>query len=125
MKRFYADYRTWEDYQNGMWRKEVKLEQIEKSKTLLSDPLYSMQQVIHNWPIASKHNLSNANSNRKSWLGQAACCLVVGSTEFETRMAWRELTKEQQFYANQCADIVIKNWEKENNFIYVKEDFNL
>ena len=124
-KRFYADYRTWEDYQNGMWGKEVKIEQAEKSKQLLQEPLEAMQRVISEWPISTKHNLSNAGSNRKSWVGQAACCLSVGSTEFETRMAWKELAKEQQFYANQCADIVIKQWETENNFIYVKEDFTL
>lgn len=125
MKRFYADYREWEDYKAGMWGKEVKTEQIEKSKQVLNDCLPAMQRVVEEWPISSKHNLSNANSNRRSWLGQAACCIEVGSTEFETRMAWKELTKEQQSDANKCADFVIKEWELINNFKHVKEDFTL
>jgi hypothetical protein len=124
-KRFYADYREWEDYKNGMWGKEVKLENVEKSRLLLITPLEAMAKVIIDWPIATKHNLSNAGSNRKSWVGQACCCLNHGATEFETRMAWKELTKEQQFEANRCADVVIKHWELKNNFKYVKEDFTL
>lgn len=124
-KRFYADYREWEDYKNGMWNKEVKTEQIEKSRLLLLSPLEAMAKVIKEWPVSTKHNLSNAGSNRRSWVGQACCCLNHGATEFETRMAWKELTKEQQQFANQCADQVIKQWETENNFIYVKEDFTL
>lgn len=124
-KRFYADYREWEDYKNGMWNKEVRLEFIEKSRTLLTSPLEAMAKVIIDWPISTKHNLSNAGSNRKSWLGQACCCLNHDATEFETRMAWRELTKDEQVEANRCADVVIKHWELKNNFKYVKEDFTL
>ena len=125
MKRYYADYRTWEDYKAGMWNKEVRTDFIELSKDLLLNPLEAMQNVIISWPVSTKHNLSNLNSNRKSWLGQAACCLTHECSEFETRMAWKELTKEQQFYANQCANIVIEKWDKENKIEYVKEDFTL
>jgi hypothetical protein len=119
-KRFYADYRDWEDFKNGMYGKEVRLEFVEHAKNLLLNPIEAMRQVINNWPVSTRHNLTNSGSNRKSWLGQSACNIAKGCFEFETRMAWKELTKEQQFYANQCADTVIKEWELANNFIKIK-----
>jgi len=128
MKRFYAPYTDWEDFKAGMYGNEVKINQIELSKRLLQNPKNAMMRVIAEWPIASKHNLTNAGSNRKSWLGQAACCIECVSTEFETRLAWKELSKEQQSFANQCADEVIEIWEKQNNFDkknYVKDTFTL
>lgn len=109
-----------------MYGKEVKIDQIEKSKELLSSSvlLDAMFEVIDKWPVSTKHNFTNAGSNRRSWLGQAACCIRHKSTEFETRLAWRELTSEVQKIANSYADQVILNWEQLNNFnrkSYVKE----
>jgi hypothetical protein len=130
-KRFYAPFTEWEDFKNGMFGKEVKTDQVEASKILLSDSdalLLFMQQVCAEWHISAKHNLTNAGSNRRSWLGQAACCLSHKATEFETRLAWKELSKEQQFSANRSADIAISEWESANNFNkkdYVKEAFTL
>lgn len=129
-KRFYAPYTQWEDYKCGMFGIEVKLDQVEKSRLLLaSEHLESvMIRVVKDWPVSSKHNLTNISSNRRSWLGQAACCMNHGATEYETRLAWRELTKEQQIQANCYADIAIKTWEQLNNFNkneFIKEDFTL
>lgn len=127
-KRFYAPYTDWEDFINGMYGTEVKIDQIEKSRLLLLQPKNAMLRVISEWPISSKHNLTNAGSNRKSWLGQAACCINHQSTEFETRLAWKELTKDEQAFANECADEVIVIWEQQNNFNkknYVKDAFTL
>lgn len=127
-KRFYAPYETWEDYQNGMFGKEVREDYSNLSASLMEDIKPAMLRVINEWPIASKHNLTNAGSNRKSWLGQAACCISHGATEFETRLAWRLLPKHIQQCANIAAQQVIELWETQNNFNkndYIKEDFTL
>lgn len=127
-KRFYSPFTEWEDFKNGMFGNEVKLANVEKSKNLLLDCRDAMTRVITEWPVSSKHNLTNASSNRRSWLGQACCCINHSATEFETRLAWKELTKEQQFNANRIADSIISDWETRNNFNknkYVKEDFTL
>lgn len=128
MKRIYHPYETWEDYKAGMFSLEVRLDYIEKSTELMNDIKTAMLRVIKEWPISSAHNLSNVNSNRKSWLGQASCCINHGSSELETRMCWRTLPKDVQSQANKAANEVIEIWETENNFNkkkYVKEDFTL
>lgn len=127
-KRFYAPYDTWEDYKNGMYGKEVRPKFTDLSAELMKDIKPAMLRVVTEWPISTKHNLTNAGSNRKSWLGQAACCINHGATEFETRLAWRMLTKETQFAANLSAKQIIEFWEQQNNFNkndYIKEDFTL
>lgn len=124
----YFDYKDWEDFKAGMFSKEVRVDFIDKSTLLMSNIKPAMLRVINEWPIACKHNLSNVGSNRKSWLGQAACCINHGASEFETRMCWRTLSKEIQAIANDAANEVIAIWEQQNNFIkekYVKEDFTL
>jgi hypothetical protein len=127
-KRFYAPFHTWEDYQNGMFGSEIREDYSNLSASLMSDIKPAMLRVINEWPISTRHNLTNAGSNRKSWLGQAACCINHGATEFETRLAWRLLPKETQFAANKSAQEVIEIWELQNNFNkndYIKEDFTL
>lgn len=115
-KRFYAAYTEWEDFKKGMFSKEVRPEYIDKSTELMKDIKSAMQRVVDEWPITTKHNLSNGNSNRKSWLGQAACCINHGSSEMETRLCWRLLPKEIQQSANEAANEVINEWDIKNNF---------
>lgn len=67
--------------------------------------------VIIEWPFSTEHNLSAKVQNRKAWMGQAACCVSHGSTEYTTRQAWRMLTPDQQNIANGVAEKVIKDWE--------------
>lgn len=132
--RFYADYRDWEDYKNGMWRKinsDEEPELLQKAIEFTGNhELYgaSMLRVIKEWPVSSKHNLTNVGMNRRAWIGHAAVCLAINVPEHIVRQAWWHLSDEQRIAANHVADLAIAEWELLNNFNknnYVKEDFTL
>lgn len=113
IQKYYTHYKNWEDWQNGMYR-DVKDKQkyIQLAIENLRNPYESMLNVIKNWKYASKENLSDLSSNRKSWLGQASCCYAFKVPEHCTREAWGLLTKEERINANKIAEIIIKKWEE-------------
>lgn len=116
MKQYFTDYKNWEDWQNGMWRKhdpEQEQELINDAVLCLLNPEPSMNRVIKEWPECTKVNLTNNSQNKKSWLGQAACCIEYSVPEKLTRIAWGTLTKNQQNNANKIAKEIILKWEKE------------
>lgn len=98
-----------------MYRNSDRIdEHLALSRELLSDPSElrdAMFSVVTSWPTSTAHNLSDTSSNRRSWLGQAACCLIHGSTIWTTCQAWWLLTDAQRDAANAVADEVIKDWE--------------
>lgn len=88
---------------------------IELAKGLLSNPALCerfMREVVKRWKCACEQVFTNPANNRRSWLGQAACCLYAGVKENETRQAWWLLTEQEQNKANEIADIVIADYEK-------------
>lgn len=121
IKRIYHNYKDWEDYQLGMWRKESP----ENEKRLLDKAIdftgnheeygYWMLQVIEKMPTACEHNLTNMSINRKAWIGHAACCLAFNCPEYITRQAWGMLTDYQREEANKKADYAIMKWEEKHN----------
>lgn len=134
MKRIYHPYQDWEDYKNGMWRKEKP----ENEKRLLDKAIdftgnyqeygAAMMRVVMEWPITCQHNLTDLTQNRKAFIGHAACCYAFGCPEYITREAWGYLTKKQQDDANKEAEKAIMFWEKRNNVYegeYAKELFDL
>jgi len=134
MKRIYHPYQDWEDYKNGMWRKETP----ENEKHLLDKAIdftgnheeygAAMIRVINEWPVTCQHNLTDTTQNRKAFIGHAACCLAFKCPEYITREAWGYLTKKQQDDANKQAEKAIMLWEKINNVYegeYAKELFDL
>jgi len=119
MNRIYHPYQEWECYQNGMYsqEKDNDIDLIEKSRNLLSDKdatMEAMTSVILSWKKSCEHYLTDLSSNRRAWLGQAACCFEHGSSEQATCKAWWQLTDEQRFVANAVADSVINEWEQEH-----------
>lgn len=85
-----------------------------RSAALLADgdELYAaMSAVTREWPNASEHQLSNTERNRRAWLGQAACCYVLGVPDFVVKSAWHTLPTTMQDAANAVADQVIGEWE--------------
>jgi hypothetical protein len=72
----------------------------------------AMMDVVREWPIATSQNLSNLSANRRSWLGQAACCMAHGSPELMTCQAWWTLTEAERDAANAVATEVISRWEQ-------------
>lgn len=112
---FFTHYKNWEDWQNGMYRdvsKEEYLKFVEASISVLRDPKNAMAKVVEEWPMSSRQNLSDFKSNRRSWLGQAACCLQANSPEQCTREAWGKLTNKERINANKIAEKTIRKWEE-------------
>jgi len=112
-------YWLWECVMNGMWasrRNDPK--RIAGAKTALSNPVQcraAMLDAISNWPVSAQQHLSKVHTNRRPWLGQAACTMAVGATEEETRIAWNfHMTPAQQASANAIADELIAEWEQTN-----------
>ncbi len=113
IQKYYTHYLNWEDWQNGMYRDiENKQYYIHKAIECLRNPYEAMLKVTKEWRYSSKENLSDLTSNRKSWLGQAACCYQFKVPEHITREAWGLLTKEERINANRIAQIVINKWEE-------------
>lgn len=113
----YYDCRKWEDWQNGMYRtvsENQDLYLVSLSIELLSNKLTcscQMRRVITEWPICSEENLSKVGTNRRAWLGWAACSIHHNAPDFCTRKAWGRLTDSDRIDANDCADTVIREWE--------------
>jgi hypothetical protein len=118
MIQIFHRYEFWEDYLNGMWRKESKQYESEKIQEIIeftgNHILYgkAMIRVINEWPISCENNLSNLSLNRKAWLGHAACCIERNYPEYLVRQAWQLLTDEQRNLANKEAINAIKIWEQ-------------
>lgn len=118
MERIFHHYNKWEDFHAGMYD-EVKAgrkERVKEAAAILGTPTIckkAMELVIAQWPIATEYNLSNAEINRKAWLGQAACSCYAGVHEDETREAWGFLTEFQRTEANRIAASIIRKWLRE------------
>lgn len=116
-EQFYAHYTEWEDYKNGMYEmpnKEREVGMEEKASEVLRNPYQSMLSVINEWKICTAQNLTKQATNKRSWLGQAACCYQYGIPEHITRSVWNKLTDEERSNANNIADQIIELWEKSN-----------
>jgi hypothetical protein len=73
-----------------------------------------MMRAVETYPISAEQHLSKPHG-RRPWMGQAACCVVLGATEEETRIAWNfYMTPAAQASANAIADQVIQQWEAAN-----------
>lgn len=121
MQRIYHPFTLWEDWKSGMWRytsETEKADYLQKAIEFTGNAqLYGsyMLKVLDQWPYACEHNLSNKAINRQAWIGHAACCLAINCPEDITRLAWHQLTQEQQDAANAQADMAIQIWEKNHN----------
>ena len=115
MNRIFHHYSLWEDYHAGMYdeSKDGRAERVLEAVHILGTPdicKQAMEKVIAEWTIATEYNLSNAEINRKAWLGQAACSCYAGIHEDETREAWGIMTEAQRIEANRIAARIIKIW---------------
>ena len=117
MSRVHHPYTVWEDFRAGMYAPSSRPdEDAAASRDLLANPealREALADVVAAWPKASQQFLGNLESNRRSWLGQAACCYRLGVPAVATRAAWWQLTEEQRDLANDAADVVIHKWDEE------------
>lgn len=115
MERIFHHYSKWEDFHAGMYAesKEGRKERVKLAASILGTPVLckiAMEMVVSRWRIATEYNLSNAEINRKAWLGQAACSCYAGIHEDETREAWGIMTEAQRTEANRIAASIIRKW---------------
>lgn len=115
MERIFHHYDKWEDFHAGMYdeSRDGRKERVQKAAVILGTPSIcrtAMEKVISEWQIATEYNLSNAEINRKAWLGQAACSCYAGIHEDETREAWGIMTEAQRTEANRIAASIIRKW---------------
>jgi hypothetical protein len=124
MKQIYEEYQKWEDYNAGMYAlNDVRDKDILvfNAVSLLSNPnlfYETMQKLIIDWKVSTDVNLSNKNQNRRAWLGAAACMYKYKVPEYLTRVAWGLLNKEVQDTANNIANKIILEYERQNNGLH-------
>lgn len=111
-------YWDWECFKNGMWAKRRNdVNKVQDAAKVLSDTnecLIAMTRALDEYPISARQHLTKPIGQRP-WIGQAACCVAVGATEEETRIAWNfYMTEKQQESANSIADKVIEQWSRNN-----------
>jgi hypothetical protein len=117
MKRIYHHYEKWEEIQAGMWRNVPASERqdlMDRAAILMKDTesfYQAMRRAITEWPFSCEHHLTGG-FNRQAWIGHAGCCIAVNSPEDITRLAWHNLSQDQQDLANAAADKAIAEWER-------------
>lgn len=120
MKKIWHSYDKWEDYKFGMYSSPDKasrpLLKTRVSALMMDVKSFelAMKRVVREWPISTEHNLSCASTNRRAWLGQAACAIELSSSEDLTRECWGEMNNFLKYRANCAADRVIKKWVAEH-----------
>lgn len=130
MKQIFHPYHLWEDWQNGMWRNETAEYEDLHLPSIISftgDHLEygaAMIEVVEQWFYSVQHNLTDNSINKRAWIGHAACNLKFGWPEYLVRMAWNQLSEQQQVLANKMADKAIEYfYTKHNKLNYAKSLF--
>ena len=115
INRVYVPYWMWEDYQAGMWKKSQDEELLNRAIEFTGDHIRygeAMSEVVIKWPHTTLNSLTNQSINQKAFVGHCAVQYRLGIPENITRMAWKELSSEQQIKANKVAEQAIKKWIK-------------
>ena len=110
IKQRYVPYWEWEDYINGMWGKD---ERLQEAIEFTGDHIKygnAMKEVIEAWPRTMLNSLTNTSINKRAFLGHCAVCYKLGICESTTRAAWKELTDQQRYDADKVAQETINNW---------------
>lgn len=110
IKQRYVPYWEWEDYINGMWGKD---ERLQEAIEFTGDHIKygnAMKEVIEAWPRTMLNSLTNTSINKRAFLGHCAVCYKLGICESTTRAAWKELTDQQRYDADKIAQETINNW---------------
>lgn len=74
----------------------------------------AMKRVITEWKFSCEAAFTASVINHQAWIGHAGCALNHNAPEELTRLAWRQLTQEQQDLANLAADKVINEWRSQH-----------
>lgn len=69
----------------------------------------ALERVLAEWPVACEHFLSNEQSNRIAWLGQAAMCIET-AVPMHFRGGFMLLTNGERRLANATARDALNTW---------------
>jgi hypothetical protein len=115
----WGSYMDWECYKAGMYEsRQLQEVKIKNATLMFLSPVRTksaMKRVTVEWRKSCDHHLTKYASNRRAWLGQAACFIGVGSTDDETKSAWNMLDRKCQDVANSIADEVIEKYDKDTS----------
>jgi hypothetical protein len=117
IQRTALPYWQWEDHAAGMYGLTYTPRQVVEAQALLTDPerlRLAMKYAVEHWPNAALHQMSNAEQNRRAWLGWAACMVNNLVPACATKVAWSNLSDAQRRAANGSAELVIFEWEREH-----------
>jgi hypothetical protein len=113
----WVPYWEWEEVSANMWGKAKNKKQLLNYAIQFTGnhELYGewMMKVVNLWPVSCKHHLSKPGDKR-SWVGHAACAMAFNCPEEIVRLAWGNLTIEQQEKANEKAQQAINFWRNKN-----------
>lgn len=119
-KRIYHHYSKCEEYKTNMWLSVPVNERqslIDHSYQLMLDVegfYQAMKRVITEWKFSCEAAFTASVINHQAWIGHAGCAINHNAPEELTRLAWRQLTEQQQDLANEAADKVINEWKANN-----------
>lgn len=113
IKQVYIPYWEWEDWINGMWGKDDRLQEAIEFTGNAERYGSAMREVIEAWPRTMLNSLTNNSINKRAFLGHCAVCFKLGICESTTRAAWKQLTDQQRYDADKVAQETIDKWLQE------------
>ena len=119
MTQIWHPWTEWECYAAGMFDGETSSSpeesRIAYAAFLRNIPRFkrAMKRVMKQWPRSCEHFLTNPNINRVAWLGQASMCIETGVSR-KHRAGFMLMSKEECKAANQAAQEVLDQWEKDH-----------
>lgn len=117
MKRVWHPWELWESYPAGFYgtADDPDAARLAYRDFLADSDRFdsAVTRVFAEWPIASEHFLTNEDTNRLAWIGQAAMCIATG-TPSAYRGGFKMLSTSQQRAANMIAETRLKEWEREH-----------
>lgn len=117
MRRLYHPWTEWECVRAGMYETGAGFDSETAQNNyaaFLSDLMQfeaALIRVLNEWPRSCEHFLSNDNTNRIAWLGQASMCIATGTPSI-FRGGFKRLSPEQQRRANALAARYLATWIK-------------
>lgn len=118
INQIYHPYTLWEDYHAGFYGYDFNDfdYKFNMSIQLLSDSdmFYKVaKHMVSEWIYSCEQNLTDSSMNKIAYIGQASCCFNHGAPAELTRQAWWHIPKEKRDMADETAQRVINEWEKE------------
>lgn len=117
MQQVFVRYEKWECFKCGLYAMTPpRIKGVVSCANLLSnkhDFLSAIESLKKAWPTSYLVHMTNKAINRRAYLGAACCGLVYGVNEDTVRVAWKLLDKSVQVEANEVAQKVIDEFDKE------------